>query len=39
MSRQLNVLSPKFVDTVEKPGRYADGGGLISRYQPAKTGA
>jgi integrase len=28
VSRELNRLSPKFVQTVATPGRYADGGGL-----------
>ncbi|WP_425904742.1 tyrosine-type recombinase/integrase [Nitrobacter sp. TKz-YC02] len=38
MSRQLNVLSPKFVETVEIPGRYADGGGLYLQVSAGKDG-
>ena len=39
MSRQLNVLSPKFVETIEKPGRYGDGqGGLYLQVSATKNG-
>ncbi len=37
MSRQLNLLSPRFVETVEEPGRYSDGGGLYLQVSPSRT--
>jgi integrase len=36
--RDLNKLSAKFVETVTKPGRYADGGGLYLQVSKAKDG-
>jgi hypothetical protein len=36
--RDLNKLSAKFVETVTKPGRYADGGGLYLQVSKAKHG-
>src|SRR5947209_3155739 len=39
MARRLNLLSSKFVDTVEKPGRYADGGGLYLQVTAGRTGS
>ena len=38
MARQLNLLSPKFVETTLKPGRYSDGGGLYLQVTAAKEG-
>ena len=38
MPRDLNKLSAKFVETVTKPGRYADGGGLYLQVSKAKQG-
>jgi integrase len=38
MTRQFNVLSPKFVETIEKPGRYADGGGLYLQVTGGTNG-
>src|SRR3982074_46912 len=38
MARRLNLLSPKFVETVEKPGRYADGGGLYLQVAASRNG-
>ena len=38
MARRLNLLSPKFVEMIEKPGRYADGGGLYLQVAVAKNG-
>jgi integrase len=39
MSRELNRLSPKFVEAISKPGRYADGGGLYLQVSAGKNGA
>jgi integrase len=36
--RNLNNLSAKFVETVTKPGRYADGGGLYLQVSKASRG-
>jgi hypothetical protein len=36
--RELNKLSAKFVDTVSKPGRYADGGGLYLQVSKGTSG-
>lgn len=38
MPRELNKLSAKFVDTVSKPGRYADGGGLYLQVSKGTSG-
>jgi integrase len=39
MSRgELNRLSVKFVETIAKPGRYADGGGLYLQVSKGKRG-
>jgi integrase len=38
MARRLNLLSPKFIETIEKPGRYADGGGLYLQVTAGKNG-
>jgi hypothetical protein len=38
MARRLNLLSPKFVETIEKPGRYADGGGLYLQVGASRNG-
>jgi integrase len=38
MARRLNLLSPKFVETIEKPGRYADGGGLYLQVAASRNG-
>jgi integrase len=38
MARRLNLLSPKFIETIAKPGRYADGGGLYLQVSAAKNG-
>jgi hypothetical protein len=38
MVRQLNRLSPKFVESVSKPGRYADGGGLYLQVSAGQAG-
>jgi integrase len=38
MARRLNLLSPKFIETVEKPGRYSDGGGLYLQVAVARNG-
>jgi integrase len=38
MARRLNLLSPKFVETIEKTGRYADGGGLYLQVSAGKNG-
>jgi integrase len=38
MARQLNLLSPKFIETIDKPGRYADGGGLYLQVTAGKNG-
>jgi integrase len=36
--RELNKLSAKFVETVSKPGRYADGGGLYLQVSKGTSG-
>ncbi|WP_409188590.1 tyrosine-type recombinase/integrase [Bradyrhizobium sp. RDM4] len=38
MARLLNRLSPKFIENIEKPGRYADGGGLYLQVSPCRNG-
>lgn len=38
MARRLHLLSPKFIEHVEGPGRYADGGGLYLQVRPSKGG-
>src|SRR5258708_10138891 len=38
MARRLNLLGPKFVETIEKPGRYADGGGLYLQVAASRNG-
>jgi len=38
MARRLNLLSPKFIETIEKPGRYADGAGLYLQVSAGKNG-
>jgi integrase len=38
MVRELNRLSSKFVETVDEPGRYADGGGLYLQVSQGKHG-
>jgi integrase len=38
MARRLNLLSPKFIETIEKPGRYADGGGLYLQVSAGRNG-
>jgi integrase len=38
MTRQLNLLSPKFVETVAEPGRYSDGGGLYLQVTAGANG-
>jgi hypothetical protein len=38
MARQLNLLSPKFVETIAEPGRYSDGGGLYLQVTAASAG-
>ena len=38
MPRDLNKLSAKFVETITKPGRYADGGGLYLQVSKATDG-
>jgi integrase len=38
MARRLNLLSPKFIETIGKPGRYADGGGLYLQVTASKNG-
>jgi integrase len=38
MARRLNLLSPKFIETIQKPGRYADGGGLYLQVSAGKNG-
>jgi integrase len=38
MARQLNLLSPKFVETIAEPGRYSDGGGLYLQVTAGKNG-
>src|ERR1019366_2974557 len=39
MARRLNLLSPKFIETIEKPGRYADGAGLYLQVTAGINGA
>jgi hypothetical protein len=38
MARLLNLLSPKFVETIDRPGRFADGGGLYLQVTAGKNG-
>src|SRR4051812_32275374 len=38
MARRLNLLSPKFIETIKKPGRYADGGGLYLQVASRRNG-
>jgi hypothetical protein len=38
MARRLNLLSPKFVEMIDRPGRYADGGGLYLQVSARKKG-
>lgn len=38
MARLLNRLSPKFIENIERPGRYADGGGLYLQVAPSTDG-
>jgi integrase len=38
MARRLNLLSPKFIEAIDKPGRYADGGGLYLQVTASKNG-
>ncbi|TYL91323.1 DUF4102 domain-containing protein [Bradyrhizobium rifense] len=38
MARRLNLLSPKFIETVDRPGRYSDGGGLYLQVAAAMGG-
>jgi integrase len=38
MARPLNLLSPKFVETVAKPGKYSDGGGLYLQVSSNTVG-
>ncbi|MGR4929293.1 tyrosine-type recombinase/integrase [Bradyrhizobium sp. CAR08] len=38
MVRRLNLLTPKFIESIETPGRYADGGGLYLQVASAKGG-
>ena len=38
MARLLNRLTPKFIENIDKPGRYADGGGLYLQVSPGKNG-
>ena len=38
MTRQLNLLSPKFVETIAGPGRYSDGGGLYLQVTAGANG-
>jgi integrase len=38
MARRLNLLSPKFIETIDKAGRYADGGGLYLQVTAGKNG-
>jgi integrase len=38
MARRLNLLSPKFIETIEKPGRFSDGGGLYLQVSAGKNG-
>jgi len=38
MARRLNLLSPKFIETIDKPGRYADGAGLYLQVASSRNG-
>jgi integrase len=38
MARRLNLLSPKFIENIDKPGRYADGGGLYLQVASSRNG-
>jgi hypothetical protein len=38
MARQLNLLSPKFVENANDPGRYSDGGGLYLQVSAGRSG-
>jgi integrase len=38
MARRLNLLSPKFIETIDKPGRFSDGGGLYLQVSAGKNG-
>jgi Arm DNA-binding domain len=38
MARLLNLLSPKFIETIDRPGRFADGGGLYLQVTAGKNG-
>ena len=38
MARRLNLLSPKFIEHIDKPGRYADGGGLYLQVGASRNG-
>src|SRR5262245_16394307 len=38
MARLLNRLTPKFIENIDKPGRYADGGGLYLQVSTSKNG-
>src|ERR1700682_2336973 len=38
MARRLNLLSPKFIETIDRPGRFADGGGLYLQVRADKNG-
>ena len=38
MARRLNLLSPKFILTIDRPGRYSDGGGLYLQVTAGRNG-
>ena len=38
MARELNKLTPKFVENIAEPARYSDGGGLYLQVAAAKDG-
>jgi hypothetical protein len=38
MARLLNLLSPKFIEMIDRPGRFADGGGLYLQVSAGKNG-
>ena len=38
MARKLNLLSPKFIETIDRPGRYSDGGGLYLQVTAGRNG-
>ena len=38
MARRLNLLSPKFIETIDRPGRYSDGGGLYLQVTAGRNG-